>query len=131
MRRLLSTLAVAMVLCAAADARPRHRATRYTCEATAFSRDGVTKAGTEAHWGTAAADPRFLPLGTRIRVSGAGPYSGTYVVADTGSKVDGRRIDLFIPSAHAAKDFGRKRVRVQVLRWGDWERKQARLRAAR
>jgi 3D (Asp-Asp-Asp) domain-containing protein len=65
-----------------------------------------------------AADPRILPLGTKIHVGNAGPYSGIYLVADTGPKVQGHRIDIFIPNQQRAKRFGRKVVEVKVLRWG-------------
>jgi len=85
-------------------------------QATAFSNwKRPTSSGTAPHEGVAAADPSFLPLGTVIRVTGAGRYSGRYIVTDTGSKIGGRRIDLFIPSAAEAKQFGKKMVRVQVL----------------
>ncbi len=87
--------------------------------ATAESVAGVTAKGTLAHEGIVAADPAVLPLGSVIRVSGAGPYSGTYVVTDTGPKVVGRHIDIFIPSLHEAKQFGRKIVVVEVLSKGD------------
>jgi rare lipoprotein A len=55
-------------------------------EATADSVEGITAKGTLTHDGIVAADPAVLPLGSVIRVSGAGPYSGTYVVTDTGFK---------------------------------------------
>jgi hypothetical protein len=82
----------------------------------------VEKTGAGGKWshpGTVAADPAVLPLNTRIRVYGAGRYSGDYTVEDTGAKVDGRHIDVYMPSAAEAKKFGRQRVRVVVLRYGD------------
>ncbi|MBZ5725136.1 MAG: 3D domain-containing protein [Acidobacteriia bacterium] len=87
-------------------------------QATAFSLHGFTKSGIPARVGVVAADTRVLPLGTRIRVTGAGPYSGEYLVADTGAKVLGRHIDIFIPSWAEAKQFGKKLVSVIVLKWG-------------
>ena len=87
-------------------------------EATAYCQYGITKAGTLPHRGTVAADPDVLPLGTRIRVANAGRYSGEYVVTDTGGKVTGRHIDLFIPWRAVALKFGRKKVLVSVVRWG-------------
>jgi 3D (Asp-Asp-Asp) domain-containing protein len=100
--------------CAVARPRPIH----YRCEATAFSIRGRTQLGIHAQQGVAAADPHIFPLGTVLRISGAGPYSGSYVVTDTGAKVIGRRIDIFIPSHIEARRFGRKHVSVYVLRWG-------------
>jgi 3D (Asp-Asp-Asp) domain-containing protein len=59
-----------------------------------------------------------LPLGSRIRVTGANLYNGNYTVTDTGSKVLGRHIDLCVGSAAEARRFGKKVVRVQLLRKG-------------
>ncbi len=88
-------------------------------EATAFSLwKRPTSSGTAPHEGVAAADPSFLPLGSVIAVSGAGPYSGRYIVTDTGAKISGRRIDLFIASRAQAKRFGRRMVTVRVLHTG-------------
>jgi 3D (Asp-Asp-Asp) domain-containing protein len=86
--------------------------------ATAFAQTGITRSGLPAQRGVVAADPRVLPMGTRILVGNAGPYSGTYTVADTGSKVRGRHIDIFMPSHRKAREFGRRIVAVKVLRWG-------------
>lgn len=87
-------------------------------EATAYSTTGTTAAGRQARPGIVAADPAVLPLGSRIRVDGAGTYSGVYTVADTGPAVNGREIDIFIPDERAAKRFGRRRVQVHVLERG-------------
>ena len=90
----------------------------YRVEATAFDLSGITRAGTQPHGGVVSADPTFLPLGTRIRVTGAGRFSGIYLVSDTGAKVVGRHIDIYVPSRILAKRFGRKLVFVSVLKWG-------------
>ncbi len=88
-------------------------------EATAFvPESGATAAGTVPHQGIVAADPAVLPLGSRIRVTGADSYNGIYIVTDTGSKVIGRHIDLCLESAVEAKQFGKKIVRVRLLRKG-------------
>ena len=98
----------------------RHRARVLRMQATAFFRDGKpTAAGTVAHQGIVAADPAVLPLGSRIRISGAGRYNGLYTVTDTGGHIRGRRIDIFIASAAAARRFGRKMVTVQLVQTGD------------
>lgn len=87
-------------------------------EATAYSITGTTATGMHTRPGIVAADPAVLPLGSRIRVGGAGTYSGVYTVADTGPAVNGREIDIFIPDRRAAKRFGRRRVRVKILERG-------------
>lgn len=95
----------------------RHPQMRF--EATAESKDGLTAKGTVAHQGIVAADPAVLPLGSIIRITGAGAYSGTYAVTDTGSKVGGRKIDIYMPTVAEAKQFGRKMVYVSVISRGD------------
>jgi len=90
----------------------------YRVEATAFALRGRTRAGTRPHGGIVSADSTFLPLGTRIRVTGAGQFSGIYLVTDTGAKVVGRHIDIYVPSRKLAERFGRKLVFVSVLKWG-------------
>ena len=103
-----------------AEARTRHRARVRTMQATAFAGKGDTTAsGTTAHEGIVAADPAVLPMGTRIRVSGSRGYDGIYLVTDTGAKVDGAHIDLCLRSAAEAKRFGKRRVRVRVLKLGE------------
>lgn len=74
-----------------------------------------------SHPGTVAADRKVLPLNSRIRIYGAGRYSGDYIVEDTGGKVDGHHIDVYMPSQAEAKKFGRQRVKVVVLKYGDDE----------
>ncbi len=62
-----------------------------------------------------AADPAVLPLGSCIRVHGAGVYSGLYTVTDSGRGVKGLEIDIFMPDGAEAKRFGRRRVHVEIL----------------
>src|SRR5436309_1196959 len=87
--------------------------------ATAYAQSGVTASGELTHRHVVAADPDILPLGSRIRIRRAGKYSGEYVVADTGAKIQGRRLDIYMPSEAACKKFGTKLVRVKVIQLGD------------
>jgi 3D (Asp-Asp-Asp) domain-containing protein len=70
--------------------------------------------GAFVHRGAIAADPRVLPIGTRVYVS-AGSLSGEYVVKDTGGAIKGRRIDIWVPSTAQAMNFGRRTVQLTVL----------------
>ena len=122
---LILVLAWSALLCGCpAEARALHHRTRVrhpvmVMEATAFARaQQPTAAGTRARLGIVAADPRVLPLGTRIRILGDRSCAGTYLVTDTGADIQGRHIDLYFPSRARAMRFGAKRVRVLVLRWG-------------
>jgi 3D (Asp-Asp-Asp) domain-containing protein len=91
-------------------------------EATAYCITGTTASGMQTRPGIVAADPAVLPLGSRIRVDGAGSYSGEYTVTDTGPAVRGREIDIFIPDLDAAKRFGRRRVQVRIIDRGSGPR---------
>lgn len=85
-----------------------------TYRATAYCLKGRTATGGNVRRGIVAADPRILPLGTRIQLN-AGSYSGTYTVADTGGAVKGRILDIWVPSCSEAMRFGRKSVQVSIL----------------
>ena len=100
------------------DAQRRAPKTRtLSMSATAYCQHGETKSGTQTTSGIVAADPRVLPMGTTIRVTGlmsARPQ--TFTVADTGATVKGNEIDIFIRDCTRAKTFGRRQVRVRVLK---------------
>ena len=87
--------------------------------ATAYSTKGNTVKGVQTQPGIVAADPKVLPLGSTIRVTEAGPYSGMYVVTDVGTAIIGRRIDIFVAEFENAKAFGRKDVQVELMTAGD------------
>lgn len=98
-----------------------------TYTATAYSLRGRTASGRPVSRGLIAADPRFLPIGTRVRVE-AGTFSGEYEVADTGGSVKGRRIDIWTPTAREAMRFGRRAVKLTVLSFGGRRAKSATVR---
>lgn len=83
--------------------------------ATAYCQGTTTAAGIRVRRGIVAADPAVLPLGAMIRIAQSGHYDGVYQVMDTGPKVRGHRLDLFVESCAAAKGFGRRTVRVWVV----------------
>lgn len=82
--------------------------------ATCYCLKGKTASGAMVRRGIVAADPRILPLGTRISVSGSS-HSGTYLVADTGGVIKGRIIDIWVPSCAEAIRHGRRKITVTVL----------------
>ena len=90
--------------------------------ATAYSLRGRTASGRMVAKGLIAADPKFLPLGSRVRLE-AGAYSGEYLVADTGALVRGRRIDIWTPTSREAMRFGRRTVKLTVLSLGQKKRR--------
>jgi 3D (Asp-Asp-Asp) domain-containing protein len=89
--------------------------------ATAYCKGTTTASGVGVRTGIAAADPALLPVGSVINIAaGDNRYHGVYTVMDTGPKVQGRVLDLYMWSCHEALGFGRKDVQVTVLRLG-WD----------
>ena len=111
--------AFVVTLLAANAAVPKRPNLNGTYVATAYAQKGVTASGLYVHRHVVAADPDLLPAGTRIKIKHAGRYSGEYVVADTGDKIQGRKLDIYLPSTLACKKFGVKPVRVNVISIGD------------
>ncbi|MDP1568577.1 MAG: 3D domain-containing protein [Vicinamibacterales bacterium] len=88
-------------------------------QATAYCKGETTASGARVRTGIAAADPLLLPVGTVVRVDMPNPrYSGIWTIMDTGPAVQGRTLDLYLWSCHEALEFGRRPVRVTVLRLG-------------
>jgi 3D (Asp-Asp-Asp) domain-containing protein len=90
--------------------------------ATAYCIKNLTASGHMVRPGVVAADPRVLPLGSIIKID-AGKYSGTYQVLDTGPAVKGKILDIYIPSRSDAVVFGRRKIEIEVLRFGWGEEK--------
>jgi 3D (Asp-Asp-Asp) domain-containing protein len=85
--------------------------------ATAYCVTGITKSGVKVAPGHVAADPKVIPLGSMIYVDT--PFmEGIYQVVDTGGLVKGKIIDIFMPSYERCREFGRRMVKVKVLRYG-------------
>ncbi|MFD1021134.1 ubiquitin-like domain-containing protein [Thalassobacillus hwangdonensis] len=89
-------------------------ATAYTASCSGCS--GITSTGINLNANpnakVIAVDPNVIPLGTRVHVEGYG-----YAVAgDTGGAIKGNKIDLFYPSKSKALGFGRRTVKVTILK---------------
>lgn len=80
---------------------------------------GVTYSGVKVRrdrYSTIAADPKVFPVGTILYI----PEYGYGVVADTGSAIKGKKIDLYFTSKAAVfKEWGKKKVKVTVLKKGE------------
>jgi 3D (Asp-Asp-Asp) domain-containing protein len=92
---------------------------RLRFRATAYCKGTTTASGTAIRTGIAAADPALLPVGSVIQVESLGPrYDGIYTIMDTGPKVRGRQIDIYMWNCNEALAFGRRSLTVNVLRLG-------------
>jgi 3D (Asp-Asp-Asp) domain-containing protein len=96
---------------------------RLPFSATAYCKGQTTASGVGVRTGIAAADAGLLPVGSVLNIAaGDTRYNGVYTVMDTGPKVQGRLLDLYMWSCHEALRFGRRQVQITVLRLG-WDPK--------
>jgi 3D (Asp-Asp-Asp) domain-containing protein len=87
--------------------------------ATAYCKGTTTASGVNVRTGIAAADPDILPVGSVIQVDRLGEkYNGIYTIMDTGPKVQGRHIDIYMWSCNEALELGRRTMQIVVLRLG-------------
>jgi 3D (Asp-Asp-Asp) domain-containing protein len=98
---------------------PLKAGSRLDFVATAYCTGLTTKSGVRVQSGIAAGDPELLPVGSVVQVDGLQErYRGIYTVMDTGGKILGKRIDLYMWSCSEAINFGRRDVVLTVLRLG-------------
>jgi 3D (Asp-Asp-Asp) domain-containing protein len=62
--------------------------------------------------GIVAVDPNVIPMGTKLYVEGYGEA----IAADQGGAIKGNRIDLFFGSHQEALNFGKRTVKVTILK---------------
>jgi 3D (Asp-Asp-Asp) domain-containing protein len=86
-------------------------------QATAYALHGRTASGAYVRRGVIAADPRVIPIGSVVQIITPG-YSGVYTVHDTGGKIKGKIVDVWVGSTREARIFGRRQIKLHVLRWG-------------
>jgi 3D (Asp-Asp-Asp) domain-containing protein len=92
---------------------------RLTFSATAYCKGKTTASGVGVRTGIAASDPAILPVGSVISITtDDAKYNGVYTIMDTGPKVQGRILDVYMWSCNEALAFGRKQVQITVLRLG-------------
>jgi 3D (Asp-Asp-Asp) domain-containing protein len=92
---------------------------RLAFTATAYCKGAVTSSGVPPQRGITASDPALLPLGSVVQLDfKEDAYDGMYTVLDTGPEVQGREIDLYMWSCNEALRFGRRPVRMTVMRIG-------------
>ena len=87
--------------------------------ATAYCKGDTTASGARVRTGIAASDPLLLPVGTVVRIeTPLERYDGIWTIMDTGPAVQGRILDLYLWSCKEALQFGRRPVKLTVLRLG-------------
>lgn len=91
--------------------------------ATAYSTEGWkskhTFTGTRAQVGTVAVDPNVIPLGSELYITSLDGKEWVYglaVAEDTGSLIQGHRVDLFYDTQEECVNFGVSDALVYVLK---------------
>lgn len=103
---------------------------RIICEATAYSLDGCEKAPTDYGYGITASgeyvrrgiiatDTDVIPMHSLVLVLGGG-VDGLYEAKDIGGAVVGNKIDIYMPDTKDCIKFGRRKVKVIILRRGKY-----------
>ena len=101
------------------DPKPPAPGARLLFSATAYCKGTITASGVKVRSGILAADPQLLPVGSVVQLDAPGnDVDGIYTVMDTGPLVKGRHVDVYMWSCNEALRFGRRAVRVEVLRLG-------------
>jgi 3D (Asp-Asp-Asp) domain-containing protein len=77
---------------------------------TAYCLRGTTRRGRYVREGIVAADPRVFPLSRYLELYVGDEYLGRYLVDDTGKKIKGTHLDLWMASCADARVWG--------ARWG-------------
>ena len=92
---------------------------RLSFSATSYCKGIQTASGVPVQGGIVAADPEVLPIGTVVEIEQLPQkYNGVYTVMDTGPEIKGREVDVYMWSCNEALQFGRRPIRLTVLRLG-------------
>ena len=82
---------------------------------TAYCLSGTTRRGRYVRPGIVAADRRLFPLSRYIELYAGEKYLGRFLIDDTGSKIRGAHIDVWVPTCREARIFGRQRGTAMLL----------------
>jgi 3D (Asp-Asp-Asp) domain-containing protein len=82
---------------------------------TSYCLRGTTRRGRYVRPGIIAADPRLFPLSRYVELYVGRKYYGRFLIDDTGRKIKGNHIDVWMASCAEAKRFGVKRGTAVLL----------------
>lgn len=83
-------------------------------KAYAYTGHGITSTGRRPVAGrTIAVDPRVIPYGSKVYIPALGR---TYIAEDCGGGIKGNKIDVYMSSQSACRQFGVKYLTVQIIK---------------
>jgi len=68
-----------------------------------------TRRGRYVRAGIVATDPRLFPLSRYLELYVGRRYLGRFLIDDTGLKIKGNKIDVWVPTCREARIFGRRK----------------------
>lgn len=77
---------------------------------------GITATGTKVAKGVIAVDKRVIKLGSKVQIVEPKEYAGTYRAEDTGGKIKGNRIDIWMDTQRKAMTFGKRTIKLIILK---------------
>ena len=81
--------------------------------ATAYCNDPITYTGTVPKVDyTIAVDPTVIPLGSRVYIP---QFNKVFIAEDTGSKIKGNRIDIYMKDYDTCMNWGIKYIDIYIL----------------
>lgn len=131
MKRISLLIAVVLVLAGCATQNsgsgPLKKGTRKTVRTTAYthsepggSRNAIGSRLSSGPVKSAASDWSRFPLGTKFRVVQTGDV---YRIEDYGAALVGTEtIDLYKPSRRSMRQWGTRRVDIEILEWGSYDK---------
>lgn len=63
-----------------------------------------------------AVDPELTPLGSAVLIKFSDGSVKSYLAADTGGAIKGKKIDLYFTDVEETKEFGRQILQVEVIK---------------
>ncbi|HEX4468724.1 MAG TPA: 3D domain-containing protein [Gemmatimonadaceae bacterium] len=82
---------------------------------TAYCLSGTTRRGRYVRPGIVAADRGLFPLSRYIELYAGEKYLGRFLIDDTGGKIRGAHIDVWVPTCRQATLFGRQHGTAMLL----------------
>ncbi len=93
-------------------AKDKYEVTAYCpCAICCGHETGITATGYPVQTGTIAVDPKVISFFTVVKIEG---FQQLFIAMDTGRDITGKRIDIYYPTHEAAKQFGRKVLKVAI-----------------
>jgi 3D (Asp-Asp-Asp) domain-containing protein len=87
--------------------------TAYTAYDDNMNGKGITASGVKARPYHTIAMSRKYPFGTKVRIEG---FDCVFVVEDRGGAITGNDIDIFMTSKQEALNFGRRKLKVKIIK---------------